>query len=97
MENHEHHEHHITSYATLAKVLIGLLFLTFITVAVTAVHLGPLTVTIALLIASVKVGIVLTWFMHLKFEDSVFRYMVLGVFILFALIIIVTFFDYAFR
>jgi cytochrome c oxidase subunit 4 len=99
MENHEHehHENHITSYTTLAKVLIGLLFLTFITVAVTGIHLGPLTVAVALLIACVKGGIVLTWFMHLKFELPVFRYMVLGVFLLFALIIIITFFDYAFR
>jgi cytochrome c oxidase subunit 4 len=97
MENHEQHKNHITSYNTLGLVLVGLLFLTFVTVAVTGIHLGPLTVAAALLIACIKGGIVLTWFMHLKFEEPVFRYMVLGVFLLFALIIIITFFDYAFR
>lgn len=93
----EHHENHITPYSTLAKVLIGLLFLTFVTIAVTGIHLGPLTVAVALIIASIKVGIVLTWFMHLKYEAPIFRYMVLGVFTLFALIIVITFFDYALR
>lgn len=93
----DHHENHITPYSTHLKVLVALLFLTFITVAATCIEFGTLTVTVALIIASVKVAIVLTWFMHLKYEDKLFRYMVIGVFILFALIVGVTFFDYAFR
>ncbi len=93
----ENHENHITPYTTHAKVLLALLFLTFATIAVTNINLGPLTVSVALIIACIKAGIVLTWFMHLKFEEPIFRYMVLGVFILFALIIFITFFDYAFR
>jgi len=97
MENNDSHENHITSYFTLGRVLVTLLLLTFITIAVTGIHLGALTVTVALLIACVKGFIVLTYFMHLKFEQPFFRYMVLGVFILFALIVALTFFDYAFR
>lgn len=93
----DNHENHITPYITHLKVLVVLLFLTFTTIAVTSIELGALTVTVALIIASVKVGIVLTWFMHLKNEESIFRYMVIGVFILFALIVGITFFDYAFR
>lgn len=93
----DNHENHITSYFTNGKVLVVLLFLTFITVAVTGIELGPLTVTAALLIACVKGYVVLTYFMHLKYEQPFFKYMVIGVFILFALIIALTFFDYAFR
>lgn len=93
----ENHENHVTPYNTHLKVLVGLLFLTFVTIAVTYIELGPLTVTAALLIAMVKVGIVLTWFMHLKYEQPLFRWLVIGVFVLFALIVFITFFDYAFR
>jgi len=93
----DHHENHITPYITHLKVLVTLLFLTFATIAVTYVELGALTVTVALLIATVKVFIVITWFMHLKYEEPIFRYFVIGVFLLFALIIFITFFDYAFR
>lgn len=93
----DNHENHITPYITHLKVLVVLLFLTVITIAVTYVELGPLTVTGALLIASAKVFVVMTWFMHLKYEQPIFRYFVYGVFVLFALIIFITFFDYAFR
>jgi len=97
MENHEQHQNHITPYSTMLKVLVGLLFLTFVTIAVTGFHLGALTVAVALIIACVKGGIVITWFMHLKNETPIFRYMVFGVLLLYVLIIVITFFDYAFR
>ncbi|HAM97284.1 MAG TPA: cytochrome-c oxidase [Marinilabiliales bacterium] len=97
MDAQNHHENHVTSYSTLAKVLIVLLALTFLTITVTGIHLGPLTVAVALIIACIKGGIVIAWFMHLKFESPIFRYMVFGVLLLFVLIIVITFFDYAFR
>jgi len=97
MENHEHHENHVTPYSTTLKVLVGLLFLTFLTISVTGFHLGAFTVAVALIIACVKGGIVITWFMHLKNETPIFRYMVLGVLSLYVLIIVITFLDYAFR
>ncbi len=93
----DNHENHITPYITHGKVLVALLGLTFITIAVTGVHLGAFTVAAALLIACVKGFIVLTYFMHLKYEQPIFRILVIGVFILFFLIIGITFFDYAFR
>lgn len=95
MDNH--HANHITPFSTNAKVLVALLFLTFITVAVTGIELGPLTVTVALLIACTKVFIVITYFMHLKYESLVFKLMVGAVFLLYFIIIVITFFDYALR
>ncbi len=90
-------EKHISSYQSLTVVLVILLFLTAISVLVTGFHLRALTVAVALLIASVKVFIVLTQFMHLKFENRFLRLAVTGVFALFAVVTIITFIDYYFR
>ena len=51
----------------------------------------------ALVIACIKVFIVITQFMHLKFENLFLRLAVTGVFVLFALVVIITFIDYYFR
>jgi cytochrome c oxidase subunit 4 len=88
---------HIVSYKTNALVLVALLCLTMLTVAITSVELGPWNVTAALLIASIKVGIVLTYFMHLKFEYVILRMMVTMVVLVFAALIVITFFDYLYR
>jgi len=88
---------HITPYQTYAWVLIALLTLTFITITVTWIDLSALTVLVAMIIASVKAYIVLTYFMHLKFESSLFRVFVFMVLAIYALVIILTFFDYLMR
>jgi cytochrome c oxidase subunit 4 len=88
---------HISSYTSLAYVLIALLILTLISVTITGVHLGPFSVAAALIIASIKVTIVITYFMHMKFESLFLKLMIAGVFVIFALVIIITFIDYFFR
>lgn len=90
-------EEHISSYSSLAVVLAILLVLTTISVLATGFHLGPFTVVLALVIACIKVTIVLTQFMHLRFENMFLRLAVTGVFVLFALVVIITFVDYYFR
>jgi cytochrome c oxidase subunit IV len=89
--------HHIIPYRTQIYVLLGLLVLTAISVAVTSVQLGPLTVTVALVLAASKAFIVLLYFMHLKFDNLL--YTILLILTLFAIIsiIIITFLDYLFR
>ncbi len=93
----DQHKPHISSYLSHARVLTGLLFLTLITVLLTWIDLGAFTIAVTLLVASVKATIVLTWFMHLKFESAFTRWIVIGTFALFVLILIVTFIDYFFR
>jgi cytochrome c oxidase subunit IV len=90
-------ETHISSYTSHAIVLVVLLILTTISVTVTRWHLGPFTVALALIIASIKVRTVITYFMHMKTESLFMKLMVTGVFALFALVIIITFIDYYFR
>jgi cytochrome c oxidase subunit 4 len=88
---------HITSYRANGWVLIALLVLTVITITVTWIDLSALTVAVALLIASVKAYIVLTYFMHLKFETSLFRVFVGMVLLIYVLVIGLTLSDYIFR
>ena len=93
----KNHENHISSDTLNWTVLLVLLILTTITILAIKIHLGAFTVLLALLIASVKVTIVLTYFMHLKFENLLLRIMVGCVFLLFAIVIGITFIDYYFR
>jgi cytochrome c oxidase subunit 4 len=50
-----------------------------------------------MIIASTKAAIVLLYFMHLKFDDKIFRFMVTLVFAVYAVVIVITFFDYLYR
>ncbi len=88
---------HITSYRTYWWVLIILLVMTFLTITVTWIDLSALTVLVAMVIATFKAGTVLTYFMHLKYESSLFRVLVIMVLSIYVLVIGLTFFDYLMR
>jgi cytochrome c oxidase subunit IV len=90
-------EKHISSYKSHIMVLAALLVLTFITVAVTQIELGPMNTLVAMLIAGGKAAIVLLWFMHLRFDDKLYAIFTAFVFVLFLLVLYVTFFDYSYR
>lgn len=91
------HKQHISSYSSHLLVLLILVALTFVTVAITSVQLGAFNTTAAMIIASTKAAIVLLYFMHLKFDDKIFRFMVTLVLAIYAVVIIITFFDYLYR
>jgi cytochrome c oxidase subunit IV len=71
---HDNHaqEHHVIPLATYFKVLSLLLILTGITVAAAQVNFGPWNTVIAMLIASIKAGFVLAFFMHLKYDNKLY-------------------------
>ena len=93
----EKEHEHIVPYISHGKVLVVLLFLTALTITVPLIHLSTLTVTVAITIASVKGFLVMYYFMHLKFEKKLFKVVGFGVIVLFAVIVLLTFFDYLFR
>ena len=93
----ESHTPHIVSFSNQLKVWIALLLLTWLTVTIAYVDFGDLTLTIALLIAVVKSSIVLTYFMHLKFDSKILTLFLVLVIVIFAVFIGLTFFDYALR
>jgi cytochrome c oxidase subunit IV len=88
---------HISSYGSHIFVLLCLISLTVITVAITSVQLGAFNTTAAMIIASTKAAIVLLYFMHLKFDEKIFRFMVTLVLAIYAVVIVITFFDYLYR
>ncbi len=65
-------EHHILPFALYFKILGILLVLTAITVVASQINFGPWNTVIAMLIASVKAGFVLAFFMHLKYDDKLY-------------------------
>ena len=88
---------HIIPYKTFLLVLAALLVFTFISIGVTSYDLGPLTVLIALLLATTKTVLVLTYFMHLKYDVKMFAILVTAVLLLISVVIFITFLDYLYR
>jgi cytochrome c oxidase subunit 4 len=88
---------HIVPYRLYAIVLAVLLVLTFASIAITDIELGKFTVAGALFFAIIKSFLVLTYFMHLKFDKPYIKIMVAFVFAIFLVVIIITFLDYLYR
>ena len=85
-------------YGTYVWVWVGLMILTGITVSVAGMDLGALSISVALIIAGVKSGLVLSYFMHLKYEkELIFKLMIPGILALLLLFIGIVFTDVAFR
>ena len=95
MENNE--TTHVVPHRLYGLILIVLICLTVISVAVTRIELARLTVFIALFIAAIKATLVLTYFMHLKFDNVLLKIMVAAIFVLLSLVMFVTFLDYNYR
>ena len=89
--------HHIVPYSTYGLILLLLLVLTGTSVAVTQIELTKWSTAVALLLAGTKSAFVLAIFMHLKFDQKIFRIMAALIFLLLASVILITFLDYAFR
>jgi len=89
--------HHIVSYRTYGLILLLLLVLTATSVAVTQIELSRWATLAALLLASTKSAIVLAVFMHLKFDQRVYKVMAIFVVLVITAVIVLTFFDYGFR
>jgi cytochrome c oxidase subunit IV len=80
-------------------VWVALIILTGVTVSAAGRDLGYLNILIVLGIASLKSGLVLNYFMHLRYEKDLllFKLMVPGILILMALFVGLTFVDVASR
>lgn len=89
----EHDEHHVLPLSVYFKTFGALMVLTVLTVLVSYLELGAIALGVAMVIAVIKAGFVIGYFMHLKYDTRfhafVFFSTVLFVGIFFAL----TFFD----
>jgi cytochrome c oxidase subunit 4 len=66
---HGGHFAHTTPLSLLIGILAALLVLTVLTVSVTSIDLGAQgNLTVAMIIATIKAGLVVTYFMHLRWD-----------------------------
>jgi len=92
----EQHEH-IVPYKTFAIIWGILLVLTGVTVWVAQYNLGALNIWVALTIASVKSGLVVAFFMHMKYEQPLFKISLITTLVILAIFIGFNFFDVLYR
>jgi cytochrome c oxidase subunit 4 len=86
------------TYKTYVRIWLGLVILTGITVSMAGMNLGLLSILIVLSIAAIKSGLVLSYFMHLKYETGLlFKLMIPIVLAALTVFIGLTFTDIAFR
>lgn len=93
----ERHRPHIVPARTFLIVWACLLALTAVTITVAGLHLGNFSTLAAITIASVKAGLVLWFFMHLKYEARLFKILLLVPIVTLAVIIGMTFIDIWYR
>ena len=88
---------HIGGTRNYVIIWIMLLALTGATIIVAGMHLGRFSTLTALVIASIKASLVLWFFMHLKYEKRLFKFMFLVPVATLTVIIGLTFLDIWFR
>jgi cytochrome c oxidase subunit 4 len=95
--NNEEHQQHITPYSTYVIVWLGLIAFTSITVTIAGISLGDYTLGVALLIAAVKSYLVINIFMHIKYEELIFKVFLVVSGLTLLVIFALTFFDFTYR
>ncbi|MDA8415251.1 MAG: cytochrome C oxidase subunit IV family protein [Desulfobacteraceae bacterium] len=90
-------QHHIVSHRKLAGVWLALLALTALTVWVAHLNLAVGHVWGSLAIACLKSGLVIAFFMHMKYEGWLLRWLLFMTLVILAIFIGLTFFDVLYR
>ena len=75
VENPHESHHHVSPKHLYVGVFAALLVLTGITYLVSYADLGPASLPVAMVVASMKASLVIAFFMHLKYEDRTFAFM----------------------
>jgi cytochrome c oxidase subunit 4 len=90
-------QHHIIGYGKLVSVWLALLALTGLTVLVSRMEIGIGHVWGSLAIASLKAGLVIAFFMHMRYEGRLLRGLLFTALLTLAIFIGLTFFDVLYR
>ncbi len=88
---------HTVSYSTYAYVWLALLVLLAATIAVARIEFTKYSVVVNLFIASVKAALVVTFFMHLRYEGRFLRGLLILALCTLGAIIALTFSDVWYR
>jgi len=89
---HETH-HHVMSVKTYLGVFAALMVLTVVTVLVSEADLGSAALVAALIVAFIKSGFVVGYFMHLKFDTRFHSFVFFGTMLFVAIFFLLTFLD----
>lgn len=87
-------KHHLIPYSVYVWVWVALLGLTAVTVGAQYTELQHMAIFTAILIATVKGGLVVLYFMHIRYEKPLFGVMILVLFVTYGIYISLTFADY---
>jgi cytochrome c oxidase subunit 4 len=94
---HDHAEHHGMPVSTYWAVITALMVLLIITLGAAMLDLGAWNLPIAMVIAVIKVGLIVTYFMHLKLNTNLVRFFALGAFFWLLIMFVFTLQDYVTR
>lgn len=97
MDPHTEDHAHVVPYSTFIKIWAALIVLTGVTVGAALLDLGHLAFFTAIVVATVKATLVTLYFMHIRFERRIFAGMLIAILVTYAIFVILTFADYAFR
>jgi cytochrome c oxidase subunit IV len=97
MSTSDAHAHHGPSLGTMLAVFAALLAMTGLTVAVAYQDLGRLSAVVALAIASFKAGLVVLYFMHVRYASKLIRLYAAAGFVFVALLLGITMSEVAGR
>lgn len=84
---------HILPFSVYLRTFVALLLLTVVTVWAAHFDFGNASIVVAILIASIKAGLVMSFFMHLKFEGKLIILYALYPFVVLFLLIGGTYMD----
>ena len=93
----ENEKQHIVPYRIYVYILAALITFTFMSIGIIHINLGVYSVLGAMIFAILKSFLVLTFFMHLKFDTPFLRFSVFAVFLLILVVVFITFLDYFYR
>lgn len=94
---HDAHEHHVCSFRLFGGVFAALLVLTFLTVAVSRFDFGAFNMLIAMAIAAVKASLVMSIFMHMRWDTAINNIAFLSSILFLALLFLFSMADFATR
>ena len=98
---HGEHKHHVCSFSQFFGIYVALLFLTVLTVLissrVTGIDMGPFSLIIAMGVASLKAGLVMTVFMHLRWDTAINNIAFLSSLLFLSLLFLFTIADFKTR
>jgi len=93
LENAHEAHHHVMAISTYLKVFGALIFLTFLTYLVSYLDLGSAALPVAMVVAFIKAGAVVGYFMHLKFDSRFHAFAFFSTLLFVAIFFVITFFD----